>query len=205
MAEVTELAIRTVKKEIMNMEENKMDYPMRSDLKVGNQFPDIQLPDTDGNPQKLSQLLRGFPGVLIFSRGYFCPKDRRQMTNYVQYLQPEFRVNYCHMITVSVDDQMTMREVRDGLGADWTFLSDADHKLLHELEMVDTTDKVHGEIYIPYTFILDRDRTIYKIYNGWWFLGRPTVDEIRMDLRELMSQRADWVYPREKWPYSEKA
>jgi len=65
---------------------------------------------------------------------------------------------------------------------------------LHELEMVDTTDPVHGEIYIPYTFILDRDRTIYKIYNGWWFLGRPTVEEIRMDLRTLMSQRSDWVY-----------
>ena len=61
--------------------------------------------------------------------------------------------------------------------------------------MVDTTDNVHGEIYFPYTFILDRDRRIYKIYNGWWFFGRPTVEELPMDLRELMSRRPDWVYP----------
>jgi hypothetical protein len=54
---------------------------------------------------------------------------------------------------------------------------DPDRKLLHELEMVDTTDKAHGEI-----------------YNGWWYLGRPTPEEIRMDLRELMSRRPDWVY-----------
>ena len=60
--------------------------------------------------------------------------------------------------------------------------------------MTDSTDFTHGDIYIPYTFILDGDRTIYKIYNGWWFLGRPTVEEIRMDLRALFSRRPDWIY-----------
>lgn len=171
-----------------------MDYPMRSDLKVGTLFPDFELPDQDGAPRKLSHLLRGFPGVLIFGRGYFCPKDRRQLTNYVAELQSEFRVNYCHMISVSVDDKMHTNETREALGADWTFLMDPDRRLLHELEMVDTTDPAHGEIYIPYTFILDRDRNIHKIYNGWWFLGRPTAEDIRMDLRAIMSKRADWVY-----------
>lgn len=117
------------------------------------------------------------------------------MENYVDHLQPEFRVNYCKMITVSVDDKMNTTETRDSLGADWPFLMDPDRKLLYELEMVDTTDPHHGEVYIPYTFILDRDRTICKIYNGWWFVGRPTAEEIRMDLRAVMSGRHDWVYP----------
>ena len=48
-----------------------MEYPMRSDLGVGNQFPDFELPDQGGNMQNLSQLLRGFPGALIFIRGYY--------------------------------------------------------------------------------------------------------------------------------------
>jgi peroxiredoxin len=182
-----------------------MDYPMRADLKVGNKFPDFELPDHTGAMTKLSDLIHGFPVVLIFSRGHFCPKDRRQLTNYVEHLQPEFRVNYCKMITVSVDDAFTTREVRDMLGADWTFLCDPERKLLHELEMTDTTDPMHGEIYIPYTFILNRDRTIYKIYNGWWFLGRPTSEDIRMDLRELMSRRSDWVYPADKIRQKEPA
>ncbi len=116
------------------------------------------------------------------------------MTTYVQQLQPELRINYCKLITVSVDDRMNTNEVRDALGADWPFLMDPDRRLLHELQMTDTTDKAHGEVYIPYTFILDRDRSIYKIYNGWWFVGRPTSEEIRMDLRALMSRRPDWVY-----------
>lgn len=118
------------------------------------------------------------------------------MTNYVAHLQPELHVNYCKLISVSVDDQMNTRETRDALGADWPFLMDSDRKLLHELEMSDTTDSRHGEVYIPYTFILDRDRTIYKIYNGWWYVGRPTVEEIRMDFRALISQRKDWIYSR---------
>ena len=88
--------------------------------------------------------------------------------------------------------------MRDALAADWPFLMDSDRRLLHELEMVDTTDPRHGEIYIPYTFMLDRDRTIYKIYNGWFYVGRPTVEEIRMDFRALMSRRPDWVYRRKE-------
>jgi peroxiredoxin len=44
---------------------------MRADLKVGNKFPNFELPDHTGTPRKLSGLLRGFPGVLIFSRGYY--------------------------------------------------------------------------------------------------------------------------------------
>jgi len=77
------------------------------------------------------------------------------LTTYAQQLQPEFRINYCKLITVSVDDRMNTKEVRDALGADWLFLMDPDHRLLHELQMTDTTDKAHGEVYIPYTFILD--------------------------------------------------
>jgi len=43
---------------------------MRADLKVGNKFPTFESPDQTGEMRKLSQLLRGFPGVLIISRGY---------------------------------------------------------------------------------------------------------------------------------------
>ncbi len=116
------------------------------------------------------------------------------MATYVEHLQPEFPVNYCHLVSVSVDHKVDTNKMRAALGADWLFLMDSDRQLLHELEMADSTDKAHGEIYIPYSFILDHDLTIYRIYNGWWYLGRPTPEEIRMDLRALMSRRPDWVY-----------
>ncbi len=98
---------------------------------------------------------------------------------------------------------MTTNELRDAIGANWPFLVDPDRKLLYKLEMVDKTDRVHGDIYIPYTFILDHDLTIYNIYNGWWYVGRPTVEEIRVDLRALMSRRKDWIYSGESQKYDD--
>ena len=100
---------------------------------------------------------------------------------------------------------MLSKEIKDGLGATFPFLSDEDKKVITELDIVHTTDKYHGPIAIPYTFILDRDRTIYKIYNGWWYVGRPTVEELRMDLRAMMSRRQDWWYDKTPPPYARTA
>ena len=97
------------------------------------------------------------------------------MENYAKDLQPELEVNYCKLIAVSVDDQETTRVLRERIGATWPFLIDLDRALINELDIVDNTDPTHSPIPIPYTFVLDSDREIYKIYNGWWFVGRPTV------------------------------
>ena len=126
------------------------------------------------------------------------------MENYTQYLQPELAVNYCKLLVVTVDDPETTRQFRADLGADYPFLIDADRKLINELDIVDTTDPKHSPIPIPYTFVLDRTREIYKIYNGWWFVGRPTVEELRLDLRAVMSRRPDYAYQR-AWDESEEA
>jgi len=38
---------------------------MRDDLKPGNKFPDIELPNHDKETVTLSSLVRGFPTVLV--------------------------------------------------------------------------------------------------------------------------------------------
>jgi cold shock CspA family protein len=35
---------------------------------------------------------------------------------------------------------------------------------------------------------------IHAIYNGWYFVGRPTNEELRRDLRALMEKRSDYRY-----------
>lgn len=119
------------------------------------------------------------------------------MELYVRDLQPELKVSYAKLAVVTVDDLETVRAFRAELGANFPFFIDGDRKLIEELDIVDNTDKKHPRIAIPYTFVLDRTREIYKVYNGWWFLGRPTVEELRMDLRAVMSRRPDWAYLRE--------
>jgi peroxiredoxin len=44
---------------------------MRETLRPGEQFPDIELPNQNEELTKLSSLMRGFPIVVVFSRGYY--------------------------------------------------------------------------------------------------------------------------------------
>jgi hypothetical protein len=38
-----------------------------------------------------------------------------------------------------------------------------------------------------------RDLTVHNIYCGYWYVGRPTLDELRMDLRAMMKKvRSDF-------------
>ena len=124
------------------------------------------------------------------------------MANYVAHLQPELDVNYCKLAVVWTDDPAATRAARKELGAGFTFLCDHQRQVIAGLDIIDTTDAHHPRIAIPYTFVLDAERRIFKIYNGWWYLGRPTVEELRMDLRALMSQRPDWWYDNTPAPYA---
>ncbi len=127
------------------------------------------------------------------------------MANYVAHLQPELEVNYCKLLVVWTDDPASTRRARQELGATFPFLCDHERTVIDQLDIVDTTDAQHPRIAIPYTFVLNAERTILKIYNGWWYVGRPTVEELRMDLRALLARRADWWYGDRPEPYAQPA
>ena len=40
-------------------------------LATGQKFPDIALPDQDGQPERLSEMVGKFPFILTFYRGYW--------------------------------------------------------------------------------------------------------------------------------------
>jgi peroxiredoxin len=44
---------------------------MRKNLRAGEPFPDIELPNHDGKLTRLSTLIGGFPTVVVFSRGAY--------------------------------------------------------------------------------------------------------------------------------------
>ena len=44
---------------------------MRKNLRAGELFPDIELPNHEGAATKLSSLIGGFPIVVVFSRGAY--------------------------------------------------------------------------------------------------------------------------------------
>ncbi len=47
---------------------------------------------------------------------------------------------------------------------------------------------------IPHVIVLEPGLVVYKIYNGYWFFGRPTPEDLRHDLRAVSQKcRPDWV------------
>ena len=74
-----------------------------------------------------------------------------------------------------------------GLGARFTFLSDEDRALTNRLGISESTDPVHGPLPVPFSFALTPSLTIHRLFNGWYFVGRPTPEELRQVARELMA------------------
>ena len=181
---------------------------MRADIVPGAVFPDYELSDHRGKRRKLSELQEGDPMVLVLSRGGYCPKERRQHEGLLQ-LHREMEVGYCRLVTISTDNLLETNEFRRGVGAPWTFLSDPGRKLQKDLDIAEYTDPDHNPL-IPHTLVLEPGLRIYKIYNGYWFFGRPTVEELRLDLRAVLQRcRLDWdissVDFRAAWKNGDKA
>jgi len=164
---------------------------MRPDLVPGAVFPDYELPDQTSKHRKLSELQEEDPMIVVLSRGGYCPKDRRQAEGLLA-LHREMEVGYCQLVTISTDNLTETNEYRKGVGAHWTFLSDAGRRVQKDLDIAEYTDTVHNPM-VPHTIVLEPKLIIYKIYMGYWFFGRPTVEELRQDLRAVLKKcRTDW-------------
>ncbi len=168
---------------------------MRQDLQPGRRFPDLELPDHTGNHRRLADLPGGDPLFLNFYRGFWCPKEQAFFRGLVR-LQDEAEVAYSRFVSVSVDPPEVSSAFRAGLGARWTFLSDAERRYLRDLDLVETTDTVHRP-YVPTSFLLFPDLRIHSVWNGYWFWGRPTAEELRLAFRDVTRTiRPDWEVPR---------
>lgn len=164
---------------------------MRADIVPGAVFPDYELSDHTAARRKLSALQGGQPMVLVLSRGGYCPKDRRQAELLVQFHR-EMEVAYCRLVTISTDNLLETNENRTGVGAHWPFLSDAGRTVQKDLDIAEYTDPAHNPM-IPHTLVLEPGLVVFKVYNGYWFVGRPTNEELRQDLRAVTRKcRPDW-------------
>jgi len=164
---------------------------VRADIVVGAALPDYELTDHNRTRRRLSELQGIDPMIVILSRGHFCPKDHQQhlelAANY-----PKIAVAYTQIVTISTDDIFETNEFRSSVGAPWTFLSDAARHIQKDLQIQEYTDPHHDPM-IPHTFVLKPGLIIHSIYNGYWFWGRPSFEDLRRDLREVTRQvRPDW-------------
>jgi peroxiredoxin len=181
---------------------------MRADIVPGNRLPDFELTDHTKKRRRLSELQGNDPMILVLSRGHFCPKDHQQHLELAA-CYPKIRVAYTRIVTITTDNILEANEFRDSVGAEWPFLCDPGRKVQKELDIQEYTDPHHDPM-IPHTFVLDPGLVIHTIYNGYWFWGRPSIEELRQDLRDVTRKiRPDWDLAapglREAWEAGEKS
>src|SRR5207237_5135564 len=133
---------------------------------------------------KPSRRQRQDPMVLVLGLGGFCPKGRRQHEGLAQ-LHRELEVAYCRLVTISTDNITETNEFRTGVGAHWPFLSDPGRVVQKDLDIAEYTDPLHNPM-IPHVIVLEPGLVIYKIYMGYWFFGRPTLEDLRQHLRAII-------------------
>jgi peroxiredoxin len=164
---------------------------MRPDIVPGGTFPDYELPDHTSTPRKLSDLQGRDPLVVLLSRGHYCPKEHQHHLELAAF-QSQVAVAYTQMVTISTDEHHESQELRASTGAQWTFLSDPGRIVQKDLDIQEYTDPEHDPM-IPHTLVLKPGLVIHSIYNGYWFWGRPSREDLRRDLREVTREiRPDW-------------
>ena len=164
---------------------------MRADIVPGGVFPDYELPDENSVPRRLSEIQGDDPLVLTLARGHFCPKEHQQHLQLAA-AYPQFAVAYTKIVTISTDAHHESQEFRASVGAVWPFLSDPERTVQQDLDIQEYTDPDHDPM-IPHTLVLKPGLVVHKIYNGYWFWGRPSVEDLRQDLRAVTREiRPDW-------------
>jgi peroxiredoxin len=164
---------------------------MRPDILPGACFPDYELTDHTRTRRKLSELQGNDPLILLLSRGHFCPKEHQHHLELAAFY-PKIAVAYTRIVTITTDPISELNEFRDSVGAPWTFLSDPQRVVQKDLDIQEYTDPHHDPM-IPHTLVLAPGLVIYSMYNGYWFWGRPSPENLRRDLREVSRNfRPDW-------------
>jgi peroxiredoxin len=182
---------------------------MRSDIVGGTTLPDYQLPDHTRTPRTLSEL-QGSDNtmILMLGRGAFCAKDRQQLRQLVEF-SAQCGVGYTRIVTITCDDWVASHGLRLGVGAHRPFLHDPGRRIRDDLDIAEYTAAGNPPM-IPHTFVLAPGLRIHKVYNGYWYWGRPSLADLHRDLREITEQvrfDADLAAPgvRSAWEQGERS
>lgn len=116
-----------------------------------------------------------------------------QMKELVQFHRSA-NLAYFSLAVVSPDPPEVNAAFRTGLEAAFPFLSDHELELTDLLGIRETTDKRHGPLPVPFTFVVLPGGRIHRIFNGWYFTGRPTPEELRRTARELTETLREDAY-----------
>ncbi|MDE2582811.1 MAG: AhpC/TSA family protein [Rhodospirillales bacterium] len=138
-------------------------------LALGERFPDMVLPNAEGDLVAIADLLRRGPVVVTFFRGIWCPYCRIMLDALVEAL-PEIEATGASLVGVTPETGGLALRTKQNHHASFEVLSDVDCGLGLSCGVVFRTPDIYRRLLLKYGNDLgDRHG------NQAWFLPVPTV------------------------------
>jgi len=180
---------------------------MSKNLTPGDVLPDFTLPDQNGKLHRLSTLQGDNCMVLMLGRGEHCPRERQHQFEMRQLAQWA-PVAFTEMVTVLPGELHDVFKMKIATGAYWPYLADQDLEVQRAFGIEEYTDP-HHHATVPHTLVVAPGLVVDKAYCGYWYWGRPSLSDLRLDLREVMKKRPDFDPTaqglREAWEAGDKS
>lgn len=123
--------------------EQKID---KNSLTIGDQAPDIDVLDTDGNAIKLYDLLKDGPVIINFFRGNWCPFCMAELADYQESIQ-QFHLPATQFLFISPQMQAYSAQLKSEKDFDLTLIADQGNEIARQFGLVFTLDENIREIY----------------------------------------------------------
>ncbi len=164
---------------------------MSKGLEPGMRLPDFVLPDENGTKHRLSTLQGDDAMVLMLGRGEHCPRERRHQLEMLRFHELS-ELAFTRLVTILPNDFHDVYKLRISTGAKWPFLADRELELQQALEIKEYTD-THHDATVPHTVLLAPGLEIEKVYVGYYYWGRPSLERLWADLDALFRRiKADY-------------
>jgi thioredoxin-dependent peroxiredoxin len=132
-------------------------------IQTGQEAPDFELPDQDGNPVRLSDL-RGGKVVLYFYPKADTPGCTTQACGVRDHL-PDYADAGATVLGVSPDPVKKVKKFHDGQSLNFTLLADSDHSVC-EAYGVWAEKSMYGKTYmgaLRSTFVIDEEGVVTRV------------------------------------------
>jgi peroxiredoxin len=187
------------------IEELRASFALEEAIGVDDQAPAFTLPNAQGKPVALSELLRLGPAVVTFYRGGWCPYCNIQLRAY-QAALPEMATLGARLVAISPqlpDGSLSTAEANE---LTFDVLSDGGNKVARSFGLVYALPEelrlalrsnnkalpgINGdeswELPVPATYVIDRDRRVAFARVDVDYRNRLEPEEILAALKSLRS------------------
>ncbi|NUU24510.1 MAG: peroxiredoxin [Streptomycetaceae bacterium] len=148
-------------------------------MKPGDQAPDFTLPDQDGTPRTLSELLADGPVVLFFYPAAMTAGCTAESCHFRD-LAAEFAEVGAQRVGISRDAVERQRRFAELHGFDYPLLSDVDGEVAERFGV----KRRFGPLPVKrHTFVIDTDRTLIEVVKSEFAMAAH-ADKALATLRE---------------------